>query len=77
MLSIRYSAAAATKPRVAKYPAVLANCAGLPVAQLPPKKKTIAVVVFTIVIIALASFKMYYVRDDGGVDGRNLKGIYF
>jgi len=42
MLSIRYSAEAATRPRVAKYAAVLANCAGLPVAQLPPKKKIIA-----------------------------------
>jgi hypothetical protein len=42
-----------------------------------PNKKIIVVVVFTIVILALASFKMYYVRDDGGVDGRNLKGIYF
>src|SRR6266852_2354934 len=41
MLSIRYSAEAATKPRLAKYSAALANCAGLPVAQLPPKKKTI------------------------------------
>src|SRR5207302_636111 len=41
-LSIRYSAEAETSPRVAKYSAVLVNCAGLPVAQLPPKKKTIA-----------------------------------
>src|SRR5437868_5577618 len=42
MLSIRYSAEAATKPRVAKYSAALANCCGVPVAQLPPKKKMIA-----------------------------------
>src|SRR5437763_7794059 len=41
-LSIRYSAEPATKPRAAKYSAVLANCAGFPVAQLPPKKKMIA-----------------------------------
>src|SRR5262249_49174083 len=38
--SIRYSGAAASRPRAAKYSAVAANCAGLPVAQLPPKKKT-------------------------------------
>jgi hypothetical protein len=30
--------------------------------------KIIKVLVFTIVILALTSFKMYYVRDDGGVD---------
>jgi len=36
MLSMRYSAEAATMPRAAKYSAVLANCSGLPVAQLPP-----------------------------------------
>ena len=36
---------------------------------MPTKKKKIfAVVVFTVVILALASFKMYYVRDDGGAD---------
>src|SRR5215471_18779464 len=42
MLSIRYSGAAAIMPRAAKYSAVAANCAGLPVAQLPPKKNTMA-----------------------------------
>ncbi len=33
-----------------------------------PNKKLIVVVVFTIVILALASSKMYYIRDDGAVD---------
>jgi hypothetical protein len=33
-----------------------------------PSKKAIAVVVLVIAILALASFNMYYVRDDGGVD---------
>lgn len=33
-----------------------------------PNKKIVTVVVLIIVILALASLKMYYVRDDSGVD---------
>lgn len=39
MLSIRYSGVAAIMPRSAKYSAVAANCMGLPVAQLPQKRR--------------------------------------
>jgi hypothetical protein len=43
-----------------------------------PKRKIIAIIVFTIVILA-SSFKMYYVRDDSGVDivWNNSEGYLF
>jgi hypothetical protein len=33
-----------------------------------PNKKIVTAVVLMMVILALASFKMYYIRDDSGVD---------